>query len=101
MSRKRPLSYEAGIYSVDNTEMSDVCSPLILEKCKMSKWPKLIRSALSLSQNREREQKNRFGQNLKKCLTTSTSTNASWHRLPHALYSSDLSINHVDESNCA
>ncbi|VDM21098.1 unnamed protein product [Wuchereria bancrofti] len=101
MSRKRPLSYEAGIYSVDNTEMSDVCSPLILEKCKMSKWPKLIRSALSLSQNREREQKNRFGQNLKKCLTTSTSTNASWHRLPHALYSSDLSINHANESNCA
>ncbi|VDK69925.1 unnamed protein product [Onchocerca ochengi] len=55
MSRKRPLSYGTDIYSADNAEISDICSPLILEECKMSKWSKLIRRALSLSQNRDRE----------------------------------------------
>ncbi|OZC07677.1 hypothetical protein X798_05313 [Onchocerca flexuosa] len=89
MLRKRPLSY--GADSTDNAEISDVCSPLILEECKMSKWSKLIRRALFLSQNRDREQKNRFDQNLKKLMTTSTMTsaNTSWHRLPHTLYNSD------------
>uniref|UniRef100_A0A915Q3I8 Guanylate cyclase n=1 Tax=Setaria digitata TaxID=48799 RepID=A0A915Q3I8_9BILA len=95
VSRKRPLSFGTGLYPVDSTEISDVCSPLILEGSMMKKWPKLIRSALSLSQSRDREQKNRFSQqNLKKRLTTATvaSTNASWHRLPQVLHSSGISL---------
>ncbi|VBB30422.1 unnamed protein product [Acanthocheilonema viteae] len=37
-SKKRPLSYGASKYSSANAEMSDVCSPLILEEYKMSKY---------------------------------------------------------------
>ncbi|VDK69516.1 unnamed protein product [Litomosoides sigmodontis] len=38
ISRKRPLFYGAGINSGDSAEVSDVCSPLILEECKMTKY---------------------------------------------------------------
>ncbi|VDM94971.1 unnamed protein product [Thelazia callipaeda] len=59
----------------------------------MARWPKLIRSALSLSQSRDREPKMRFDVgNVKKRFAGSVSTSASpfWQRVPKMLDSDSL-----------